>query len=206
MNPETNPTRRGIIFVVSAPSGTGKSTLCQNLRKTPDFVFSVSCTTRKPRPGESDGVDYYFLADDEFQSRVARGDFLEWAVVHGNRYGTPKDKVLDLVGKGTDVLLDIDVEGASKIRAIADPRVQDALVDVFIMPPDSRELERRLRKRGTETEEQIQVRLKNAIREMGMWREYKYTVVSSTMEEDLAKFRAIMTAERSLSKRSEHKA
>ncbi len=206
MNPETSPTSRGIIFVVSAPSGTGKSTLCQNLRQTPDFVFSVSCTTRKPRPGERDGVDYYFLAEDEFQARVARGEFLEWAVVHGNRYGTPKDKVLELVGKGTDVLLDIDVEGAHKIRAIADPRVQDALVDVFIMPPDSRELERRLRKRGTETEEQIQVRLKNAIREMAMWREYKYTVLSSTMEEDLAKFRAIMTAERSLSKRSEHKA
>ena len=193
--------RQGILFVVSAPSGTGKSTLCQNLRRTPDFVFSVSCTTRKPRPGERDGADYYFLPEPEFQARIAHGEFLEWAVVHGNHYGTPKDKVLQLIHAGTDVLLDIDVEGARKIRAISDSVIRDALVDVFIMPPDRRELENRLRKRGTETEEQIQMRLKNAIRETAMWPEYKYTIVSSTIEEDLAQFRAIMSGERCLGKR-----
>ena len=150
-----------------------------------------------------DGNDYFFLTRDEFQARIDRGEFLEWAQVHGNYYGTPKDKVLDLVGKGTDVLLDIDVEGARKIRSIGDARMREVLVDVFIMPPDRAELERRLRKRGTETEEQIQVRLQNAIREMAMWSEYKYTIISSTMEDDLARFRSIMSAERSLSKRME---
>jgi len=193
--------RHGIIFVLSAPSGAGKSTLCQGLRQTPDFEFSVSCTTRQPRAGEEEGRDYHFISREEFQGRAGRGEFLEWAEVHGNFYGTPMEKVLDLTARGVDVLLDIDVAGARKIRALSDDRVRGALVDVFILPPSLGELERRLRRRGTETEEQIQLRLQNGQREMALWREYKYTIVSSSMEEDLARFRAIMNGERCLTRR-----
>lgn len=189
--------RRGIIFVVSAPSGTGKSTLCNNLNQTPDFVYSVSCTTRAPRPGEEDGIDYRYLTEADFEKRLADGDFLEYARVHEKYYyGTLRSDVLEHLDAGTDVLLDIDVQGARQIRASADPVIRDAVVDVFIMPPTIDELERRLRKRGTENEAEIQTRLASARKEMPFWREYKYTLLSGSMEEDLTKFRAIMRAER----------
>jgi guanylate kinase len=194
-------TRQGIIFAVSAPSGTGKSTLCSNLRTTPDFVFSVSCTTRAARLGEIDGEDYFFLQEADFEAKIRQGYFLEFAKVHTCYYGTPKDQVLRLIGEGKDVLLDIDVHGVRQIRACGDERIQEALVDVFIMPPTMEELEKRLRKRGTETEEQIRIRLETAGREMPSWKEYKYTILSESMEEDLAKFRAIMKAERYASRR-----
>jgi guanylate kinase len=193
--------RQGILFVISAPSGAGKSTICEGLRQTPNFEFSVSCTTRSPRPGEVDGEDYWFISPDEFERRAASGEFLEHARVHGNRYGTLRAKVLELVARGMDVLLDIDVEGARQVRGQVDDVIQRMLVDVFIMPPSPDELERRLRKRRTESEEQIQVRLKNAIREMEGWRDYKYVIVSGSMEEDLARFRSIMSAERCLGRR-----
>jgi guanylate kinase len=189
-------TRSGILFVVSAPSGTGKSTLCNNLRQSGDFVFSISCTTRQPRKGEQNGEDYFFISKEEFKERVSRGEFLEHAEVHGNYYGTLKSQVLDFVRAGTDVILDIDVAGGRQIRECQDPLVREALVDIFIMPPTMSELEKRLRKRGTETEEQIQVRLKNAAEEITVWPEYQYTLLSETMEEDLTKFRAIIRAER----------
>lgn len=194
-------TRSGIIFVVSAPSGAGKSTLCNNLRQTKDMVYSVSCTTRKPRPGEEDGVDYNFLTQEDFEKKIAHGEFLEYAQVHGNYYGTLRSAVLEMTRKGTDVLLDIDVQGARSIRQGTDEEVRNSLVDVFIMPPTLEELERRLRKRGTETEDQMQGRLKVASVEMTLWKEYKYTILSGSMEEDLIKFRAIIRAERYLSKR-----
>lgn len=193
--------RQGILFVISAPSGTGKSTLCENLRSTPDFIYSVSCTTRQPRPGEVNDVDYHFLTKEEFQRRVEHGDMLEHAFVHGNYYGTLKSSVKEALANGTDVLLDIDVQGAGSIRKTDDEMVRDSLVDVFIMPPTMEELEKRLRKRGTETEEQIQLRLRTAREEMKLWRLYKYTILSGSMEEDLMKFRAIMRAERYLSRR-----
>jgi guanylate kinase len=188
--------RQGILFVVSAPSGTGKSTLCSNLRKTPDFVFSVSCTTRAARPGETDGEDYFFIPESDFLRRIDSGDFLEFAQVHGHYYGTLKKLVADHLAGGRDVLLDIDIAGARQIRAIQDPVIQSSLADVFIMPPTLEELERRLRKRGTETEEQVQTRLANARSEIEAWKEYRYTLLSESMEEDLSKFRAIMKAER----------
>jgi len=191
-----NFTRQGILFVVSAPSGTGKSTLCSNLRKTPDFIFSVSCTTRDSRPGEADGEDYFFISEAEFLGRIGAGDFLEYAKVHGHYYGTLKQQVTDHLSAGRDVLLDIDIAGARQIRGIKDPVIQSSLVDVFIMPPTMEELERRLRKRGTETEAQIQTRLANARSEIEAWKEYRYTLLSESMEEDLSKFRAIMKAER----------
>lgn len=193
--------RRGILFVLSAPSGAGKSTLRENLRPKSDFVYSVSCTTRKPRQGEEDGIDYHFLSRDEFAAHAARGDFLETAEVHGQRYGTLREHVLRHLEAGVDVLVDIDVQGAAQIRSNTDPLIHDALTDVFIMPPSLDELRRRLLKRGTETTAQIERRLRNAAGEMERWREYRYTIISGTMEEDLQKFRAIMKAERYRSER-----
>ncbi len=193
--------REGILFVVSAPSGAGKTTLCSALRQTRDFVYSVSCTTRAPRPGETHGEDYYFLSEEEFREQVAAGDFLEYAEVHGNFYGTLRENVLVYLRLGVDVLIDIDTKGATTIRASADQTVQDALADVFIMPPNLEEHRRRLLKRGTETEAQVARRLDNAAKEMARWRDYRYTIISGSVEEDLAKFRAIMKAERYLSRR-----
>lgn len=187
--------------MVSAPSGAGKTTLCDALRQTPDFIYSISCTTRPPRPGEIEGEDYFFLGKEEFEKRLAASEFLEYAEVHGNYYGTLKSNVLAHLNEGVDVLIDIDTQGAEAIRNCGDPFITESLADVFIMPPDLEELERRLVKRGTETEDQIEVRLRNAAREMEMWQRYRYTIISGSMEEDLQKFRAIMRAERYLSRR-----
>jgi guanylate kinase len=193
--------RYGILFVVSAPSGAGKSTLCDALRQTPDFVYSVSCTTRPPRAGEIDGEDYHFLSKPDFRARVETGAFLEYAEVHGKCYGTLREPILSNLHKGVDVLIDIDTQGAAAIREFDDAFVRQALADVFIMPPDLEELRRRLTKRGTETSAQIEVRLQTAAREMEHWRDYRYTIISRSVEEDLLKFRHIMGAERYLSSR-----
>ena len=193
--------RRGILFVVSAPSGAGKTTLCNALRQTKDFVYSVSCTTRGPRPGEIEGEDYYFLSKEEFGRRVKADEFLEQAAVHGHQYGTLRSTVLNHLNQGVDVLLDIDIQGAASIREGADPQIIDALADVFIMPRSLDELRHRLIKRATETPEQIEIRLRNAASEMKSWRLYRYSIISGSVEEDLEKFRAIMRAERYLSRR-----
>ncbi len=200
-----NPTfrRSGILFVLSAPSGAGKTTLTTALRQKPDFVYAVSCTTRAPRPGEVHGEDYFFLGTEEFEARVAAGEFLEHAEVHGRRYGTLKSTVVENLARGVDVLIDIDTRGAASIRECGDPFIMQALADVFIMPPGLEELARRLRKRGTESEDQIATRLRNAASEMEHWRSYRYTLISGSMEEDIEKFRAVMRAERYLSRRLE---
>ena len=194
-------TRTGILFVLSAPSGAGKTTLCDALRQTPDFVYSVSCTTRAPRAGEIEGDDYYFLTEDDFLARMKADDFLEHANVHGRYYGTTRQPLITNLQNGVDVLIDVDIQGAASIRAFDDPTIQQALCDVFIMPPDLDELRRRLTKRGTETSEQIETRIVTAAREMELWRDYRYTIISRSMEEDLLKFRQIMGAERYLSRR-----
>jgi len=172
--------RTGILFVISAPSGAGKTTLCTALRQKPDFVYSVSCTTRAPRPGEAEGEDYHFISHEEFAARKGPLEQLE---------------------RGIDVLIDIDTKGASAIRSSSDPLIQAALADVFIMPPDLEELRRRLERRGTENNEEIKIRLANAAREMECWRDYRYTIISGSMEENIEKFRAVMRAERYLSRR-----
>lgn len=193
--------RQGILFVISAPSGAGKTTLISSLRQKQDFIYSVSCTTRAPRPGEVHGEDYFFLSREEFQRHIDAGEFLEYAEVHGRFYGTLKSTVLEHLKAGVDVLLDVDTLGAASIRANGDSFIQGALADVFIMPPGLEELARRLRKRGTESEEQIATRLRNASGEMQKWRDYRYTLISGSMEEDIEKFRAIMRAERYRSRR-----
>ncbi len=189
------------MFVVSAPSGAGKTTLCDALRQTPDFVYSVSCTTREPRAGETEDEDYQFISEGEFLARVAKGEFLEHAKVHEHYYGTLRAPIVSDLENGVDVLIDIDIQGAASIRNYKDAFIRNALCDVFIMPPDLEELRRRLTKRGTETAEQIDLRLVNAAREMELWRDYRYTIISKSMEEDLLKFRHIMGAERYLSRR-----
>jgi guanylate kinase len=193
--------RYGILFVVSAPSGAGKTTLCAALRQTPDFVYSVSCTTRAQRAGEIPGEDYDFISEQEFLTRVAAQEFLEHAKVHGDFYGTLRKPILENLKSGVDVLIDIDTQGAAAIRNYDDPFIRQALTDVFIMPPDLEELQRRLIKRGTETPQQIELRLVNAAREMELWRDYRYTIISKSVEEDLLKFRHIMGAERIASRR-----
>ena len=194
-------TRHGILFVVSAPSGAGKTTLVEALRQTPNLFYSVSCTTRAPRTGEIDGEDYQFLSDRDFRARVEAGDFLEHARVHGDYYGTLRKPVLTNLKGGVDVLIDIDTQGAASIRDCDDRFIREALSDIFIMPPDHEELRRRLLKRGTETAEQIESRLATAVREMELWRSYRYTIISGSVEEDLQKFRKIMETESYLSRR-----
>ena len=193
--------RYGILFVISAPSGAGKTTLVDALRETSEFVYSVSCTTRPPRTGEIDGEDYRFLSDEDFRAKIDAGEFLEHAKVHDHHYGTLLTPVLANLQDGRDVLIDIDTQGAASIRNCADVFIRDALADVFIMPPDLDELRRRLTKRATETPEQIEARLVTATREMQLWREYRYTIISRKVEEDLEKFRNIVAAERYLSRR-----
>jgi guanylate kinase len=194
-------TRHGILFVISAPSGGGKTTLVEALRQTANLFYSVSCTTRTARTGESDGEDYQFLSDKDFRARVEAGDFLEHAQVHGDYYGTLRKPVVTNLKNGVDVLIDIDTQGAAAIRNCDDPFIREALSDIFIMPPDHEELRRRLVKRGTETAQQIESRLATAVREMELWRDYRYTIISRSAEEDLQKFREIMNAESYLSRR-----
>ena len=193
--------RRGILFVISAPSGAGKTTLVEALRQNPNLFYSVSCTTRAPRSGEINGEHYQFRSHADFHAKLEAGDFLEHAEVHGDFYGTLREPVLTNLNDGVDVLIDIDTQGAASIRNCDDSIIRQALTDVFIMPPDLDELRRRLRKRGTETEEQIKRRLETAAREMELWRDYRYTIISGSVEEDLQKFLQIMAAESYLSRR-----
>lgn len=188
--------RSGILFLVSGPSGSGKSTLCRRLSAEGEADFSVSCTTRRPRDGETDGEDYHFLRREEFQRRIRAGEFLEHAEVHGNYYGTLRTEVTGRLAAGRDVVMDIDVQGASKVRAIGDWAIRRALVDLFVMPPDEAELEARLRGRATDDEDTIRLRLRNAIEEMSHWRDYTYRLISATREEDYARFKSLLTAER----------
>ena len=194
-------TRHGILFLISAPSGAGKTTVVQALRKSGKFFYSVSCTTRVPRAGEINGEHYRFLSAPDFHARIDAGDFLEHANVHQDLYGTLREPVLTNLQNGVDVLIDIDTQGAATIRNCNDAIVRQALADIFIMPSDVEELRRRLTKRGTETAQEIESRLATAMREMELWRDYRYTLVSGSVEEDLESVRNIMSAETFLSRR-----
>ena len=188
--------RTGILLVVSGPSGSGKTTLCRRLGDAGEARYSISCTTRLPRPGEVDGRDYHFLSREEFEGRLAAGDFIEHAEVHGNFYGSLKSEVLSDLDAGCDVVMDIDVQGAEQVRACADADIRRAFVDLFVMPPSGEELQARLSGRGTDSEETIALRMANALDEMRHWSEYTYVLHSSTREEDYARFLALVTAER----------
>jgi guanylate kinase len=188
----------GTLLVMSGPSGVGKSTVFNRVRELhPGLRFSVSCTTRAPRTGEVEGTHYYFLSREEYDRRVAAGEFLEHAEVHGNGYGTLRSEVEKYVLAGEDVMLDIDVQGQRLIRqAVRGTRLEPAAVYVFLGPPSFAELERRLRNRGTDADEVIAKRLRNAGGEMAAWQEYDYLVISDQVEPSARQMEAILTAAR----------
>lgn len=201
MSTEQTPSvpRLGTVLVVSGPSGAGKSTVCGRFfALEPRVHFSVSCTTRAPRPGEQHGREYYFLSRAQFEQSIREHGFLEYAEVHGNFYGTPRSEVEPYLERGADVLLDIDVQGARQVRRAAGPdsTVARAASFAFIAPPSFAELERRLRGRGTESEETIRRRLANARGELEAWREYDYLVINDTVEAAAERLRGILLAGR----------
>ena len=185
-------TERGDLFVISAPSGAGKSTLCHRLiEETPGVSFSVSHTTRSPRKGEVNGVDYHFVSEEEFMTIVKSNGFLEWAKVHGNCYGTSRDAVIEMLGNGRDVLLDIDVQGAMQVRRL----IPEAVL-VFILPPSPEELEKRLRNRGTDSEETIRLRLENAQKEVKAAKSYDFIVINDDLIRAAGDLQSIVLARR----------
>ena len=184
--------RRGTLFVVSAPSGAGKTTLCREIRlRLPDLEYSVSVTTRPPRPGEIDGADFRFVGVSEFQAMLARGEFAEWATVHGNLYGTRARALEDALATGRDVLLDIDTQGAAQLRA----RYPDAVL-IFIVAPSVKELEQRLRERRSNMDADIERRLVRAREEIALWRQYDYLIVNRDVKEAMEQLESIILAER----------
>ncbi|HEY1789134.1 MAG TPA: guanylate kinase [Verrucomicrobiae bacterium] len=188
-----------LLFLVSAPSGGGKTTLCrQLLRARRTMVRAITCTTRPPRPGEKNGVDYYFLRADDFLRRVQAGNFLEHATVFGNSYGLLKSELLDKLRSGKDVLLNVDVQGAATIRraAQAEPELASALVTVFLTPTTLAEIERRLKKRGADSTEVIRRRVAGARHEIAQWKNFDYLLISGSKEEDLRLGLAIIEAEK----------
>jgi guanylate kinase len=184
--------RRGTLFVVSAPSGAGKTTLCREIRlRLPDLAYSVSVTTRAPRPGEIDGADFRFVDEPEFRAMLARGELAEWATVHGNLYGTRARAIEEALAAGRDVLLDIDTQGAAQLRA----RYADAVL-IFILAPSVKELEQRLRERRSDAEAEIQRRLMRAREEIALWRRYDYLIVNRDVKEAMEQLESIILAER----------
>jgi guanylate kinase len=196
---ETPAKSTSLLVVISAPSGGGKTTLCQKLLETEASMTRViTCTTRAPREGEKDGVDYFFFDADQFLKRVQSGHFLEHATVYGNSYGTLKSEVLGKLRSGRDVLLNIDVQGAAAIQAQAEheEELKRALVTIFLTPESLSELERRLNKRGTDAPEVIRKRLGVARQELAQWKHFDYLILSRSIDEDLRRARAILEAER----------
>jgi guanylate kinase len=190
---------RAVLFLISAPSGGGKTTVCNALLAANTGLRRVvTCTTRPPRPGEVNGVDYHFYTPEEFDRRVAAGEFLEHAHVYGKSYGTRKETVLQLLNGGHDVLLNIDVQGAASVRRVvaSDPVLSTALVTVFLTPRTRGELEQRLRGRGADSEEVVARRMQEASIEVARWKEFDYLVVSGTRSEDSSRMQAIYDAER----------
>ena len=190
---ERRVARRGLVLVISSPSGAGKTTIARGLLASePELSLSVSCTTRPKRPGEVEGRDYRFVSQDRFAEMVEAGDFLEHAVVHDHRYGTPRGPVEEVLAAGQDVLLDIDWQGAKQVRQT----VERDVVSVFVLPPSLAELERRLFARAADAENVIRRRLQNALVEIERWEDYDYVVVNRVAEAALAEVRAILQAER----------
>jgi len=188
-----------LIFLISAPSGGGKTTLCEQLLAArPDMTRAITCTTREPRPGEQDGVDYYFLDASAFLKRLQAGNFIEYATVYGNNYGVLKSELLGKLRQGKDVLLNVDVQGAATIheRAQEDPELKDALVTVFLTPQSLDILEQRLRQRGKDSSATMQKRLSVARQELAQWKIFDYLVISTTIAEDLRRMMAIVQAEK----------
>lgn len=179
--------KRGHLYVIAAPSGAGKTSLLKALMaRRPGVAFSVSCTTRKPRSGEQDGRDYHFISRDDFERLVAAGEFVEHADVFGNRYGTQRSVVEAALAEGRELILEIDWQGARQVRE----RLPEA-VQIFILPPSRAELESRLRKRGSDSQEAIARRLRESAIEMSHWRDFDYVIVNRDFDEALARLEAV---------------
>jgi guanylate kinase len=190
--------RKGLLFVVSAPSGAGKTTLCQEVtKKVPNLEHSISYTTREPRPGEVHGKDYFYVDHDEFQKMIENNEFLEWAEVHGRLYGTPREFLATITSQGADVILDIDSQGALQLKK---KKVADA-VYIYILPPSFEALKARLMERKSESDEEISNRLKKAREEIWSYREYYYLIVNDDIKRAGKELQAIILAERIKMKR-----
>jgi guanylate kinase len=185
--------RRGIMLVLSSPSGAGKTTISRKLlAREPGLTMSVSTTTRPKRPGEADGIDYHFVSRGDFHRMADRGELLEYATVFGHQYGTPRAAVESALAEGRDVLFDIDWQGTQQLAQNA----RADLVSVFVLPPSTAELERRLRTRAQDSEEVVASRMAKAADEMSHWAEYDYIIVNRDIEESVACVQAILAAER----------
>lgn len=185
--------RKGLLLVLSGPSGAGKGTICDNfMKKNSDVLLSVSTTTRKPREGEIEGVNYNYISKDEFEDILKKDGFLEYVHVFENYYGTPKNLVLDNIEKGIDVLLEIEIIGAMQIKK----KFPEAVL-IFVLPPSIEELESRIYKRGTETLEQIKLRLSRALSEIKEINEYSYFIINNDIEESVRYMESIIKAEKS---------
>ena len=190
---ERNQQRRGLLIVLSSPSGAGKTTISRKLMEAdPTIGMSISATTRSPRPGEEDGRDYHFVTEEAFQHLVDEGELAEWAYVFDHRYGSPKEPIKDALKAGRDILFDIDWQGTQQLETA----FGNDLVSIFILPPDMTELERRLRDRATDSEEVIQGRMRRAAGEIVHWNEYDYVLVNDDVETCLEEVKAIIVAER----------
>jgi guanylate kinase len=205
---KTTPAKKSapLLILISAPSGGGKTTLCEQLLKArPDMTRAITCTTREPRSGEKDGVDYHFFTAVEFLKRLHAGNFLEHATVYGNSYGILKSELLGKLREGKDVLLNVDVQGAATIReqAEGEPELKRALVTVFLTPTPLSVLEERLKKRAADSPAAIQKRLAVARQEIAQWKNFDYLLVSGTKLEDLRRTLAIVEAEKMRSARSQ---
>ncbi len=190
---------KGLLLVISGPSGTGKGTVCKRLlEKNKDIFLSVSATTRKPREGEIDGVSYHFYDEDKFRNLIAKNQFIEWAAFCDNYYGTPKAPVMENIDNGRDVMLEIEIEGAMKVRAKHPEGVY-----IFLFPPSIEALEERLKGRGTETDEVIAKRLARAKEEFKMCTKYNYYVVNDDLEKAVEEIEAIIVAEKARKERNQ---
>jgi guanylate kinase len=182
---------RGLLLVISGPSGAGKGTICKALLDKSEFWLSVSATTRQPRIGEVDGKNYFFITKDDFKERIEKDDFLEYAEVYGNYYGTPKSSVLQMLDSGKDVILEIDIQGALKVKEAFKEGIF-----IFILPPSMEELKQRIIRRGSETPESLMTRFKSAYKEINYVSKYSYAVVNHTVDEAVEKIEGIVIAER----------
>ncbi len=196
-HPRSSMDRRGILFIISAPSGTGKTTLCKQLATNlPGLWHSISYTTRKPRPGEEHGREYYFIGEQPFRDMIERNEFVEWAHVYGHLYGTPRKSLDEKIEQGFDVLLEIDVQGAMQVKK----RFEDS-VSIFILPPSMAALRARLQTRASDTAEEIQRRLNKVKEEVWSYREYAYIVRNEDLDRSLRDLESIFWSERLKTKR-----
>ncbi|MCK4261621.1 guanylate kinase [bacterium] len=184
--------RRGILFVISSPSGGGKTTICQEiLEELSELAYSISVTSRRPRPGERDGRDYFFVSEEEFDKKIERDEFAEWAQVHGHRYGTPRQFLEETLNYGRDIILDIDVQGALKIKE----RYKEACL-IFLLPPSFKVLASRLKRRRTDDKTEVELRLRRAREELAFLKHYHHTVFNRELSQAIEEIKSIITAEK----------